>query len=203
MRDADRAEVAAAAGDDPCLHRGIAQVVVLHAGRRLDLDHANDAVATLQQVGADEHVAIPECRFEERHVRTAAERLLGIAQRLTQVLLRLDQDAARPQAAGHGADPMAAGEHGLGLRRVHAELPPVDVKPEAFRALPPGDDLRLGKTECARHKFILAHAADGRGGALEKRKRPAGTVVTGGDRRHDGRRPAPSAGRLPSNAPML
>jgi len=143
--DVDDVERQAGAFDRPGLDRDVGQVVLLEAGRRLDLDHAHAAVAALEDVGAHEHAGVAEGRLVQDHVAGARQGGRGLAQRLAERHTLADQRAPRVQIAGHLAEVGSRGEAALHVGRVDLEPRLMDAEPQAARALQPGGDARLGE----------------------------------------------------------
>ena len=116
-------------------------MVGLDAGRRLDLDHVQFAAAPGEKIDAHQHAGVPEGRLVEHDVSARRQSRLGVAQRLTEVVLRADQRAAGvEQPLGDVADLVTGGETTLRVGTVDDQLGSMDLEPEPLVALQAGDD---------------------------------------------------------------
>ncbi len=115
----------AGAAQHPGLDAGVGDVVVLHPGGAFYLDQPADAAATLQDVGAHEHVGPAQRRFEQRDVAGGGERFLGFAHRGIEVGNVRDEAAFGMQALRGRADQIPLRhpvQDGLALLREFAPI---------------------------------------------------------------------------------
>jgi len=157
--------------------RDVLDVGRLDARRGLHLDERAAPVAPLEDVGADQHVAVRQRGFEEQAIVAARQRLARVAQRPAEVVDVTDQPPARSQPARDLPDAIAGVEARLRGRVDDGEVAPVRLQPEPLRALAVRHQPGLGKRACHGRSIgdrrLRRRATPGRRSASPGRRRPA------------------------------
>ena len=146
VRQVHAHHVQAALLQHPQLDGAVVQVVVLHAGGRFHLDQPHlPRLVAAEHVGADQDAVGLEGGLEQGDGAGLGQQVLGCAQGLGEFLVVLDEDAVGELLLRRRPHAVAGGEAGLGGGGDDFFVRLVELQPQAFGALPAGDEFGFGE----------------------------------------------------------